>query len=107
MYVSSVKPRDLSIKEMVIALLIVANAIFIGISGQVQIRSTIIGKQQSDWVIVDYIFTAIFAGELLLRALQERSLFFRGRARAWNLFDSLVLLLDVASKPLGTHWPQI
>jgi len=92
----------------VIAGLILLNAVFIGITSDMSVKTSIESHEHQYagvfaditmpvWAVaVDYIFNASFIAELIFRVIVLESRFFVGPDWRWNLFDTILVVLSVA-----------
>jgi len=87
------------------SLVIFLNAILIGVHMNTEVVNAISGHHDPDeeamWLGIEISFTLFFSGELFLRALSERRLFWTGTERNWNLLDLLLVLSSVADLVLS------
>jgi voltage-gated sodium channel len=82
--------------EMMVALTIVSNAVSIGWSSDVSIKSPGL-RRPLVFVVLDWAFLSIFVLELALRMYVERRDFFyyKGKMFGWNVFDTMVVTLTL------------
>jgi voltage-gated sodium channel len=85
--------------DLTVACLILFNGVSIGIQTDVMARN-VTEELPVGFRVVEVCFCAAFAGELLLRLIVERCQFFKGPDRAWNIFDLVVVALQLAEEAL-------
>jgi len=59
------------------------------------------GRVPPAFIATELIFSLVFAAELLLRVAAHRWNFFLGHEAAWNLFDSILILMQVGEQMLS------
>jgi len=85
----------------VVMFLILANAAFIGYTSESDLGVIFNDEEAFDlaqrpWAdTMEYIFTASFTTELLLRLVAQECQFFVGPDRKWNVFDSFVVIATI------------
>jgi len=89
--------------QVLISMVICANALFIGLNTDAELNAYI-GRTQLalEWATMDAVFCSIFTLELLMRASAERCLFFYGVECVWNFFDTVLVLLSVVNLILNS-----
>lgn len=76
------------------SVVILLNAFFIGYYLNCMVNS--LNGEIPPWLDdMDTVFTIFFVLELILRLVVERALFFCGRERKWNMFDSFLVLESI------------
>jgi len=98
--------------KVTVVVLIVLNALFIGVSTDLTIKSSLetFDNQSegqhatawtSDWLFgIDLFFNTIFILELLLRVLAQECAFCCGSEWSWNIFDAVVVVLSLLEMSL-------
>jgi len=83
--------------DAVTGLIIISNALFMGIKTQVLLSEAADGKNRdtSKLELVEYLFTFLFGVEWLMRLIAYQNLFFRTKERFWHLFDTLIIASGV------------
>jgi voltage-gated sodium channel len=87
----------------VISCIIVVNTLYLGVEAQIEIsdgmkrREGVVPPDRM-WWIGDIVFTVVFVAEMILRVLSDRTMFFFGREKYWNLFDSIIVMSSVIEK---------
>mmetsp|Transcript_68941 Transcript_68941/g.165453 ORF Transcript_68941/g.165453 Transcript_68941/m.165453 type:complete len:702 (-) Transcript_68941:64-2169(-) len=78
--------------DVISCCLIISHLVYVGIEVETSVKHAKRGAAEPRWIFVgDLTFAALFAAELIVRFLLERSEFCTGADRMWNLFDLLVL----------------
>jgi len=78
----------------VMSLVIIANSISIGLHTEHLVMVAMEASDKADpkeWVMIERVFTTIFAIEVVLRIIAERRLFVFGVNGRWNMFDALLV----------------
>lgn len=86
-------------------MVVFANAIFIGVSAQVSLTTSLTGEPAGEAVKrLDLVFLSWFSFELIFRLLGERLHFFIGTFWGWNLLDLFLVItsiIDMAAESVG------
>mmetsp|Transcript_55171 Transcript_55171/g.159771 ORF Transcript_55171/g.159771 Transcript_55171/m.159771 type:complete len:836 (+) Transcript_55171:129-2636(+) len=88
------------------SLLILLNALYIGVSTEVILHAEKGGTPANEFIDqVEFFFAVVFSLELMLRFLAERVMFFVGFDWKWNLMDSLLVgssIFDIVLNSMGS-----
>lgn len=95
-----VRVLDDPVFDMVIAILIVLNGVTIGVQTE-YMATNLTEDVPAGLRAVEISFCVAFTGELLLRILVEGRYFAYGKDWAWNMFDSLVVMLQLMEEAMG------
>jgi len=83
---------------------IILNACLIGAQMDLELRSIIDTRSSYDesaWRAVEILFAIIFAVELVLRVIANKSLFVFGEEWKWNMFDLVIVAQSLVELSLG------
>eukprot|EP00928_Gymnodinium_smaydae_P036356 TRINITY_DN25430_c0_g1_i1.p1 TRINITY_DN25430_c0_g1~~TRINITY_DN25430_c0_g1_i1.p1 ORF type:complete len:688 (-),score=118.04 TRINITY_DN25430_c0_g1_i1:76-2139(-) len=79
-----------------VSLMILLNSVLIGYDADSTVKLVAFGIPQAGWLNgVDQFFSIFFVGELLLRAIAEKSCFLYGPEFKWNMFDCVLVSLGL------------
>lgn len=96
-----------------VAVLILLNAAFIGVTADYSMRSSIetfnqhstgdyVDVPRPEWAdLFDVVFNLLFTCELSLRVYAQRCRFFTGSDRAWNVFEAVLVVLSLVEMILA------
>jgi voltage-gated sodium channel len=81
-------------------MVILANVVYLGVQASLDVSNEfrrLKGQTVEDgpWQVLDAIFCTIFVAEMMIRMVAEQRMFFAGKERYWNLFDSCIVASSV------------
>jgi len=81
--------------------------VFVGVSLSVSLSRAHGGHELPGWIqLVNWVFLAIFSVELAVRLSLQKSAFFLGKSRKWNIIDSILTIIQVF-EVLGLSVPRL
>lgn len=96
--------QDLRKLDVMVCLLIVLSTIFLGVRMEFETRAALRKEHLHNvFRLLDSGLSTAFIVEFLIRFFVERQRFFCGRMRWWNLFDGLLLAVDLMSRYYHTE----
>jgi len=75
-----------------IAVAVLCNSVTVGLEASYSVDHPHATASPLGWEIIGHAFNALFLAEVLMRLVAYGSLFFCGEAKAWNMFDFVVVL---------------